>query len=90
MIYDSERGTAYEYADGLIGRRSPTKRISQSGNTAGKHPLWMAADAKRAVASGKPVYLIEGEKRCRHIASTRLCRCNRSGRRRQLRRETGS
>lgn len=62
MIYDSERGTAYEYADGLIVRRSPTKRISQSGNTAGKHPLWMAADAKRAVASGKPVYLIEGEK----------------------------
>ena len=34
MIYDSERGTAYEYADGLIVRRSPPKRISQSGNTA--------------------------------------------------------
>lgn len=62
MIYDSERGTAYEYADGLIVRRSPPKRISQSGNTADKHPLWMAADAKRAMASGKPVYLIEGEK----------------------------
>ena len=62
MIYDSERGTAYEYADGLIVRRSPTKRISQSGNTAGKHPLWMTADAKHAVASGKPVYLIAGEK----------------------------
>lgn len=62
MIYDSERGTAYEYADGLIVRRSPAKRISQSGNTAGKHPLWMAADAKRAVALGKPVYLTEGEK----------------------------
>ena len=27
MIYDSERGTAYEYADGLIVRRSPAKRI---------------------------------------------------------------
>lgn len=62
MIYDSERGTAYEYADGLIVRRSPAKRISQSGNTADKHPLWMAADAKRAVALGKPVYLTEGEK----------------------------
>ena len=34
----------------------------QSGNTADKHPLWMAADAKRAMVSGKPVYLIEGEK----------------------------
>ena len=26
MIYDSERGTAYDYADGLIVRRSPAKR----------------------------------------------------------------
>lgn len=55
-------GAAYEYADGLIVRRSPTKRISQSGNTADKHLLWMAVDAKRAMASGKPAYLIEGEK----------------------------
>ena len=39
MIYDSERGTAYEYADGLIVRRSPTKRISQSGNFAAKLDL---------------------------------------------------
>lgn len=57
-LFDSPKGTEYEYGDGRVVRRSPQKKFSQSGNTRGTE-LYRAESVRKA--SGV-VYVAEGEK----------------------------
>lgn len=61
-LYDEPRGAAYKYGDGRVVHRSPDKRFRQSGNTSGRPQLFRLAAVREAVAAGRPVYVVEGEK----------------------------
>ncbi|MGA4670055.1 AAA family ATPase [Propionibacteriaceae bacterium Y1923] len=55
--------TNYLYDDGrIVTRDNLHKRFRQSGNTSGTPTLYRAAKVRQAVADGRPVLLVEGEK----------------------------
>ncbi|MGH3627887.1 MAG: phage/plasmid primase, P4 family [Sciscionella sp.] len=60
-LFDSPRGAEYRYPDGRTVHRSPNKDFYQSGNTKG-NSLYRQEKVKAAVAAGKSVYVVEGEK----------------------------
>jgi AAA domain/Toprim domain len=65
-LYDDPRGVSYDYADrqGTVVRtvtRTPDKRFSQSGIT-GRPTLYRLPEVAQALAEGKVIYLVEGEK----------------------------
>ena len=62
MAYDDPHGVVYEYADGLMVSRSPSKQVRQHGRTRGRHPLWLAKQVAEYARAGIPVFLVEGEK----------------------------
>jgi replicative DNA helicase/5S rRNA maturation endonuclease (ribonuclease M5) len=57
-LFDSPKGTEYEYGDGRVVRRSPQKKFSQAGNTKGTE-LYRADKVRAATGT---VYVVEGEK----------------------------
>jgi hypothetical protein len=61
-LYDEPAGATYRYDDGRIVHRTPDKRFRQSGATKGTGQLYRLAKVEQAVADGRPVYLVEGEK----------------------------
>lgn len=60
-LYDDRRGLDYRYPDGRVVHRTPDKRFRQSGNTQGRS-LYRAEQVRSAVADGRTVYVVEGEK----------------------------
>lgn len=56
-LFDSPKGSTYEYPDGRVVRRSPDKRFSQL-NASGKTSLYRASKLWDAPV----VYMVEGEK----------------------------
>lgn len=71
-LFDDPRGTDYRYDDGRIVHRFPTldkdKKFRQSGNTKGT-ALYRLTAVREAVAAGKPVAVVEGEKDCAALES---------------------
>lgn len=61
-LFDEPRGAVYRYDDGRVVHRSPDKRFRQSGNTKGSASLYRLGTVTEAVAAGRTVYLVEGEK----------------------------
>jgi len=66
-LFDDSRGARYDYADrsGTVLRtvsRTPDKVFRQSGDTKGQPTLYRLPQVLQAVAEGKVVYLVEGEK----------------------------
>jgi AAA domain len=66
-LFDDTRGARYDYADrsGTIIRtvsRTPDKVFRQSGDTKGHPTLYRLPQVVQAVAEGKVIYLVEGEK----------------------------
>ncbi|WP_432510650.1 AAA family ATPase [Kineococcus sp. SYSU DK001] len=66
-FWDNPRGARYDYTDarGAVLRsvfRTPGKKFRQSGDTAGTPTLYRLPQLIEAVAAGREVYLVEGEK----------------------------
>lgn len=66
-LFDDPRGEQYRYADrsGEVVRtvtRTPDKRFRQSGHASGTSTLYRLPQVLDAVAAGRTVYLVEGEK----------------------------
>lgn len=66
-LFDNRHGREYRYSDGRIVHRyydAGRKRFRQSGNTKpdGKAALYRLEQIRHAVAEGKPVLVVEGEK----------------------------
>ena len=62
-LFDDHRGATYTYNDGRTVHRSPDKRFRQSGRTNGiATTLYRLVEVKRAVAAGRTIFLVEGEK----------------------------
>jgi 5S rRNA maturation endonuclease (ribonuclease M5) len=66
-LFDEPTGATYTYTDlnGTITRqvhRTPDKKFRQSGDTRGKPQLYRLPQVAEAVAAGRPVYVVEGEK----------------------------
>ncbi|MFF3179951.1 AAA family ATPase [Rhodococcus pyridinivorans] len=59
-LFDDPRGTRYEYPDGRVVFRSPTKKFRQSGETSGTSLY--RAERLGDHPTGIPVYVVEGEK----------------------------
>jgi hypothetical protein len=60
-LYDDPKGITYRYPGGRMVHRSPDKRFHQSGDTKDR-TLYRADQVARAVAEGRTVYVVEGEK----------------------------
>jgi putative DNA primase/helicase len=60
-LFDTRRGAEYRYDNGRTVHRSPDKRFRQA-NTDRPVELYRLARVREAVASGRPVYVVEGEK----------------------------
>lgn len=61
-LFDNPRGREYVYDDGRHVHRTPGKKFRQSGNRTGTPTLYRAGEVVDAVATGLPVWLVEGEK----------------------------
>ena len=66
-LYDDQHGARYDYTDtsGAVLRtvtRTADKRFRPSGQTTGTATLYRLPAIVAAVAEGRPVYLVEGEK----------------------------
>jgi hypothetical protein len=60
-LYDTRRGADYRYDNGRVVHRKLDKTFPQSGTD--KPPeLYHLAKVKEAIAGGKPVFVVEGEK----------------------------
>ncbi|MGY1712525.1 AAA family ATPase [Geodermatophilus sp. SYSU D00758] len=71
-LYDEPKGAAYRYDDGRVVHRSPDKRFRQSGRTQGTASLYRLGKVTNAVAAGRTVYLVEGEKDVHALESVGL------------------
>src|SRR5690606_1983480 len=60
-LFDNPKGVKYEYDDGRIVVRSPDKDFKQYGNKQG-NSLYRVNRAVEAIANGRPVLVVEGEK----------------------------
>lgn len=60
-LFDNPAGVTYTYDDGRQVHRTPDKKFRQSGNTAGS-ALYRLDQIREAVAAGKTVCVVEGEK----------------------------
>ena len=74
-LYDDPRGQEYRYGDGRTvrrreGRRPGEKRFHQTGNTQGRPILYRDTAVREAVAAGRTVYVVEGEKDVHAVEST--------------------
>ncbi|MDP9460717.1 MAG: toprim domain-containing protein, partial [Actinomycetota bacterium] len=71
-LYDEPRGVAYRYDDGRVVHRSPDKRFTQSGKIKGSTSLYRLGKVSAAVAAGRTVYVVEGEKDVHALESVGL------------------
>ncbi len=71
-LYDERRGAAYRYDDGRVVHRSPDKGFTQSGKTKGSTSLYRLGKVTAAVAAGRTVYVVEGEKDVHALESVGL------------------
>jgi hypothetical protein len=60
-LFDETRGAVYQYDSGRTVHRSPTKQFRQA-NTDKPVELYRLEKVRQAVAAGKPVFVVEGEK----------------------------
>ncbi|MGX7727572.1 DnaB-like helicase C-terminal domain-containing protein [Rhodococcus sp. 5G237] len=70
-LFDSPKGTEYQYGDGRVVRRTPQKKFSQGGNTKGTELY--RADKVRATTD--TVYIVEGEKDVHALESVGAVAC---------------
>lgn len=84
-LYDTDR-IAYTYGDGLrefvVTRATGTKGFRQSGDTKGwadGKPLYRVAEVSAAVASGEPVWFVEGEKDADLLCAAGACATTNAG-----------
>jgi hypothetical protein len=61
-LFDDPRGVTYRYDDGRAVLKTPDKEIRQSGHSKGVVTLYRLAQVVEAVAQGRTIYLVEGEK----------------------------
>jgi archaellum biogenesis ATPase FlaH len=60
-LYDNRKGAAHRYDNGRLVGRMPGRRFTQA-NTDAPPELYRLSEVKTAVAEGRTVYVVEGEK----------------------------
>jgi hypothetical protein len=61
-LFDDPKGATYRYDDGREVYRSPSKGFTQGGNKNGQATLYRKAKVQQAVAAGRLIFVVEGEK----------------------------